>query len=136
MPLGPAGRLLLTLGLFCFLGAGHQTAINLFDTFSFRIPIPGSVPSNRIQFCIRYKCDAGEYWDNNLGKNYVIVRPTLLAKRPPSPGETGLNGKSPTGSNRSLRAPKYNDLLSPGSKVDLWADFASWNHLVNDSPYW
>ena len=94
------------------------------------------MPANRIQFCVRFKCDAGEFWDSNLGKNYVIVRP-ILAKKAAAGADTAKQSTIGS-SNRTLRSPgiKYNDLLSPGSKVDLWADFASWNHLVNDSPYW
>lgn len=113
-------------------GAGPTAAINLFDTFSFKISIPPVVPANRIQFCLRFSSDAGEYWDNNIGKNYVIVKPIETSL----PKINSINSSStPVRSMRS-NTVKYPDLLSPGSKVDLWADFASWNHLVNDSPYW
>lgn len=115
-------------------GGGTGAAItNLFDTFSFKISIPPVVSANKIQFCIRFISDAGEYWDNNLNKNYVIVKPVIE----PAPHHAKSN-HSPPSSSRTFRSgsAKYSDLLSPGSKVDLWAGFASWNHLVNDSPYW
>ena len=120
-------------------GATSAAAINLFDTFSFKIPIPAVVPSNRIQFCLRFKSDAGEFWDNNNGKNYVIVKPIIESlkiggsNRSPNGSKLGsVNGMSAS----SRLSGKYSDLMSPGSKIDYWADFASWNHLVNDSPYW
>lgn len=118
-------------------GATSGAAINLFDTFSFKIPIPAVVPSNRIQFCLRFSSDAGEFWDNNAGKNYVIVKPIIESLKI---GNNRINGANKIGinglSNSSRMTAKYSDLLSPGSKVDYWTDFASWNHLVNDSPYW
>ena len=124
-------------------GATSLAAINLFDTFSFKISIPVVVPSNRIQFCIRFKSDTGEFWDNNMGKNYVVIKPIIesikISGTSPILGgnNTGfINGL--TANSRSLRplSSKYSDLMSSNSKVDYWAEFASWNHLVNDSPYW
>lgn len=121
-------------------GATSLAAINLFDTFSFKISIPAVVPSNRIQFCIRFKSDAGEFWDNNMGKNYVVIKPVIESMKigtNPSVGgnKSGFINGSTTDSRRSLSG-KYSDLMSANSKIDYWADFASWNHLVNDSPYW
>jgi protein phosphatase 1 regulatory subunit 3A/B/C/D/E len=122
-------------------GATSLAAINLFDTFSFKISIPVVVPSNRIQFCIRFKSDAGEFWDNNMGKNYVVIKPIIESIK--------ISGTNPalslnnagfinglTANSRRAVSGKYSDLMSPNSKIDYWAEFASWNHLVNDSPYW
>lgn len=35
----------------------------VYDTFSFKLTLPPK--SRRIEFCVCYKCEAGEYWDNN-----------------------------------------------------------------------
>lgn len=44
----------------------------IFDTFSFKITLPPS--SQRLEFCICYRADGNEYWDNNGGKNYTITK--------------------------------------------------------------
>jgi len=137
-------------------GASGQQAISLFDTFSFQIPIPASATMNRMQFCIRFKSDAGEFWDNNQGKNYVLVKADPLKNKPAAAAE--LNNTSNTNyqrnnnnhnnnnsSSSSAAAAKLNtrmtfdkfstDIISP--KGDYWSDFPSWNRFVNDdSPYW
>lgn len=45
-------------------------ALILYDTFRFRLTLP--VESNVIEFCVRYRTDGTEFWDNNDGKNYLI----------------------------------------------------------------
>ncbi|KOX80119.1 Protein phosphatase 1 regulatory subunit 3C-B [Melipona quadrifasciata] len=45
-------------------------ALILYDTFRFRLTLP--VKSNMIEFCVRYRTDGKEYWDNNDGKNFVV----------------------------------------------------------------
>jgi protein phosphatase 1 regulatory subunit 3A/B/C/D/E len=42
-------------------GAGGSYA--LYDTFSFRFTLPPS--SRKVEFCICYRCDGNEFWDNN-----------------------------------------------------------------------
>ena len=121
-------------------GGSNTPTINLFDTFSFKIPIPTLVPSNRIQFCVRFTCEAGEFWDNNGGKNYVIVKPVIEEKKNAAINgirSASINNKLGANSSRLQAGNKYSDIMTPGAKVvDYWAEFASWNHLVNDSPYW
>ena len=38
------------------------------DRFLFELPANGE----DMEFCIRFKCDGTEYWDNNRGKNYRV----------------------------------------------------------------
>lgn len=107
--------------------------ISLFDTFSFKVQIPAQVASNKIQFCVRFTCDAGEFWDNNIGRNYVIVKPV----EKPVKNKTTAISRPPLNRHLKAAAKKCPDIYSQSPrKVDLWSDFASWNHLVNDSPYW
>lgn len=47
-------------------------AYSLFDTFSFKLNLPPRV--RRIEFCVCFRCEGAEYWDNNGGQNYVIVK--------------------------------------------------------------
>ncbi|XP_017488909.1 PREDICTED: ras-interacting protein RIP3, partial [Rhagoletis zephyria] len=44
----------------------------VFDTFSFKITLPPS--SKRLEFCICYRANDQEYWDNNGAKNYTITK--------------------------------------------------------------
>jgi protein phosphatase 1 regulatory subunit 3A/B/C/D/E len=39
------------------------------DRFAFELPING----DDVSFCIRYRVESGEYWDNNRGTNYTIT---------------------------------------------------------------
>lgn len=54
-----------------------------------QIPIPASATMNRMQFCIRFKSDAGEFWDNNQGKNYVLVKADPLKNKSSSAAGAG-----------------------------------------------
>lgn len=49
---------------------GSPVPLTLYDTFRFKLTLP--VASNIIEFCVRYRTDSKESWDNNEGKNYVI----------------------------------------------------------------
>lgn len=46
----------------------------LYDTFSFRLPLPPQ--SRRLEFCVRFHAEGHgqDYWDSNGGKNYVLLR--------------------------------------------------------------
>ena len=39
------------------------------DRFAFELPING----DDVSFCIRYRVEGGEYWDNNQGSNYTVT---------------------------------------------------------------
>ncbi|XP_050710093.1 protein phosphatase 1 regulatory subunit 3B-like isoform X4 [Eriocheir sinensis] len=87
---------------------------DIYDTFTFNIPLPVTSLADKIEFCVCYNCDGAEFWDNNNSKNYVVV--SFRPKSKP------LEGK-----------PK--DVYDV--QIDAWSEFASWNHLnINDSPYW
>lgn len=87
---------------------------DIYDTFSFSIPLPVSSQADKIEFCVCFTSDFEEFWDNNNGKNYVVV--SFRPKTSP------LEAK-----------PK--DVYDV--EIDAWSEFASWNHLnINDSPYW
>jgi protein phosphatase 1 regulatory subunit 3A/B/C/D/E len=49
---------------------GSPGPLILYDTFRFRLTLP--VASNVIEFCVRYRTDDKESWDNNEGKNYLV----------------------------------------------------------------
>lgn len=105
----------------------------LYDTFSFRLTLPPR--SRRLEFCVCYRCDGSEFWDNNNSKNYVIMKkeqvgvPPVVAQQPtlrinPSYFDASIN-----------LSHKYSD-SKPDVFLDSWSEFASWNHLHNETPYW
>lgn len=110
----------------CYVPSGSEgtSVYDLYDTFSFTFEIPPEAASkgSTIVFCILYSCEGLEYWDNNGGSNYKLI---------PVPSSTAKAGKigEPT-----VVVPKFADAFT--ARIDTWTEFASWNHLVNDAPYW
>lgn len=49
---------------------GSSGPLNLYDTFRFRFALP--VTSDTIEFCVRYRTEGKESWDNNEAKNYIV----------------------------------------------------------------
>ncbi|XP_042218493.1 protein phosphatase 1 regulatory subunit 3C-B-like [Homarus americanus] len=97
------------------LSTATGASYDLYDTFSFSLPLPGSTQADKLEFCVCFKSEIGEYWDNNNNKNYVIVsfRPKTAAAQ-------------------ELKPKDVFDV-----NLDSWTEFASWNHLdINGSPYW
>lgn len=99
----------------------------LYDTFSFRLTLPPR--SRRIEFCVCFRCDGIEFWDNNTGKNYI-----LLKKLSGSGQDIVAEDVARSVAGTHNPAGKCSDALY--AKLDSWSEFASWNHLVNDTPYW
>lgn len=44
------------------------------------------------------------------------------------------NGTTTTGTSPIPIPTKYADITQ--AKISTWSEFASWNHLENNSPYW
>lgn len=114
-------------------GGGASPHYVLYDTFSFRLTLPPK--SKKIEFCVCFRCDDTEHWDNNAGANYVLLKKVF-----------GVVGKSRTGpvddpprdasdaDGPPLKGVRCADALQ--AKMDSWSEFASWTHLENDTPYW
>lgn len=105
------------------------TAYALYDTFSFRLTLPPR--SFRIEFCVCFRCEGAEYWDSNSGKNYVLL------KKSSSNDDVSLLLKLRHSNSDSL--PSQNAVRCADAvhvKLDSWSEFASWNHLDNNTPYW
>lgn len=102
-----------------FSPSGVQSS-SQFDTFSFTLCVPSSAAKfGAIEFCVCFKCNGTEYWDNNEGENYK-----LAAVKPKSPIDVVTS--SPT--------KKVSDTLQVN--IHSWSEFASWNHLLTEGPYW
>ncbi|KAL1489983.1 hypothetical protein ABEB36_013903 [Hypothenemus hampei] len=101
----------------------------VFDTFSFKFNL--SPKSRKLEFCVCFKCDGKEYWDNNNGKNYVIVKKTNgPLHRSSSDNVLNKNYKN------NYKSENSRCVDASRAKLDSWSQFASWNHLENLAPYW
>ncbi|KAJ8686280.1 hypothetical protein QAD02_022074 [Eretmocerus hayati] len=143
-----------------------QAAVrSLYDTFRFRLTLPqtqskssSSSPlssptgtnktSHQIEFCVRYRSGGEEFWDNNDGANYIVkkkrqvtleeqVAELLSACCGPSAAH---NGFLQMGTMRRAKqdAQQLVHPVDDATKMHLrtWSEFASWQHLENDGPYW
>jgi len=89
------------------------------DTFSFTIDIsPTFDISKKLQFAVCFEENGIQHWDNNKGKNYIIVSEHFdesLLSRPASP-------------------PMFERFL-PEKRTDTWSEF-SFKDSTSSSPYY
>lgn len=50
---------------------GSSGAYVIYDTFSFKLTLPPH--SRHLEFCVCFRADDKEYWDNNQGLNYILT---------------------------------------------------------------
>ncbi|CAH1101592.1 unnamed protein product [Psylliodes chrysocephalus] len=64
---------------FCtYVPNNMNTNINvLYDTFSFKFPLPNA-KVKKLEFCVCFRSDGKEFWDNNQQKNYVLLKKSTL----------------------------------------------------------
>ncbi|XP_049790886.1 serine-rich adhesin for platelets-like isoform X2 [Schistocerca nitens] len=95
-------------------------------------------PSRRVEFCVCFRCGGREYWDSNGGANYALVRraPVVATPAPAAAPAAVAVASVPAGAGPgpAQGAGKFRDALH--AKLDSWSEFASWNHLVTEGPYW
>ncbi|KAH8259263.1 hypothetical protein KR026_001182 [Drosophila bipectinata] len=111
--------------IFCTFARAYGPATCahvVFDTFSFKITLPPS--SKRLEFCICYRTNDTEYWDNNDGKNYTISKRSPFYYNALSPYDKGQNRNS----SQQMRSA----LTDAMAKVQ---DQNSWNQEPH-TPYW
>lgn len=108
-----------------------------YDTFQFDFEIPrDDAAHQRIEFCVCYRANSQEFWDNNDGKNYEIISEALRLQRTQTqtPTTNGTNGdQKENGRNRYYGKPIVDALALDCSN---WTEFASWSDLSNQGPYW
>ncbi|KAL3278305.1 hypothetical protein HHI36_013638, partial [Cryptolaemus montrouzieri] len=103
----------------------------LHDTFTFDLDLPSK--SRRLEFCICYKCNETEYWDNNDNKNYLLLNRIYLLPRANS-SDSFLKTQEKTNDTKTNGFASY--IEATQTKMDSWSEFASWTHLENSTPYW
>lgn len=107
-------------------------ALILYDTFRFRLTLP--LKSNIIEFCVRYRTDGKEYWDNNEGKNFIVSKQQETRAPAKRYDIITNNCEGLTGNGVREASPRITDATR--ANVRTWSEFASWHHLANDAPYW
>lgn len=141
---------------YTVVGSGLASAYTLHDTFSFKLTLPPK--SRRIEFCVCYKCEAGEFWDNNDGRNYSLTNRVMPRQEssiffPSHPynssssNRNNSNSTSPNSTNTTTTSPSSTTVngqcssLSAYSSqyVDPTVDLDTWRHMhpeAHDGPYW
>ncbi|KAH8371583.1 hypothetical protein KR093_008097 [Drosophila rubida] len=110
--------------IFCTFARAYGPATCahvVFDTFSFKITLPPS--SKRLEFCICYRSNDNEYWDNNDGKNYTISKRSPFYYNALSPYDKTQNRNS-----NQLRST-LTDALSKAQQQSTWTQ-------EPNTPYW
>ncbi|KAM7357319.1 glycogen binding subunit 70E isoform 2-T6 [Cochliomyia hominivorax] len=118
--------------IFCTYNRAYGPATSahvVFDTFSFKITLPPS--SKRLEFCICFRADNQEYWDNNKGKNYTITKRSPFYYNALSPydknsSSTPQNTGSCQSQVRSALTEALNNTTNDSKN----------NRLNEPSPYW
>uniref|UniRef100_A0A0K8TSP0 Protein phosphatase 1 regulatory subunit n=1 Tax=Tabanus bromius TaxID=304241 RepID=A0A0K8TSP0_TABBR len=112
---------------------GPSAAYVLYDTFSFKITLPPN--SRKLEFCICFKADGKEFWDNNEKKNYTLSKRSPYKNVPePIPAAYQKNSKN-TNSSEPITIPARSP-TDFGSKIPTWSEFSSWNQNEYPCPYW
>jgi len=97
----------------------------VFDTFSFKITLPPS--SKRLEFCICFRANNKEYWDNNNDKNYTI------SKRSPY----YYNALSPYEKNSSRGCQSHHKMSALSEALANSKESLNQDNLETlPSPYW
>ncbi|CAH0730132.1 unnamed protein product, partial [Brenthis ino] len=60
---------------FVETGPLSKNGVSVYDTFGFRLQLP--IHSRRLDFCVCFRCQGNEYWDNNNGENYIIEKSSV-----------------------------------------------------------
>lgn len=106
------------------------------DTFSFALDLPSAVPAEeKIEFCIYYQSGHRDFWDNNDGQNYKIVRAEWKSdgvQAPALPKKDCVMLRP----SRKVHETGCNQLGSPRISNGIFPEWQSWGRLGNSSPYW
>ncbi|XP_014235847.1 protein phosphatase 1 regulatory subunit 3C-like isoform X1 [Trichogramma pretiosum] len=122
-------------------GFGQSSVRSLYDTFRFRVDLsPESAASRQIEFCVRYRTQGQDYWDNNDGANYCLKKKRDISLEEQITeflssccGPTSVHNGFDQTYNREQLPHKID--TKEDAKIRDWSEFASWQHLENDSPY-
>ncbi|XP_013116065.1 protein phosphatase 1 regulatory subunit 3C isoform X2 [Stomoxys calcitrans] len=119
--------------IFCTYNRAYGPATSahvVFDTFSFKITLPPS--SSRLEFCICFRADGNEFWDNNGGKNYTISKRSPFYYNALSPYDK--NNSSSLRNSSSCQSQVRSALTAALANKSTLDTTQSWQN--EPSPYW
>lgn len=139
---------------YTVVGSGLAAAYMVYDTFSFKLTLPPK--SRRIEFCVCYKCEAGEFWDNNDGRNYSLTNRVMPRQESsiffPSHTFSSSNSHNTSNNSNSTSSNSTNTTTTTTTNgqcsslgalssqyVDPTVDLDTWRHMhpeAHDGPYW
>lgn len=132
---------------YTVVGTGLASAYMSYDTFSFKLTLPPK--SRRIEFCVCYKCEAGEFWDNNDGRNYSLTNRVMPRQESSiffpsrslssSNRNNTSNSTSPNSTNTTSTTTSSDQCAYSSRYVDPTVDLDTWRHMhpeAQDGPYW
>lgn len=96
------------------------------DTFSFEMSVPDELqPHHCVEFAVCYRVDGSEYWDNNNGDNYRIIRSSMKRSQPSTLScysfDMGIH---------------FDPYGSPTCSHGIFPDWPSYARYENNSPYY
>lgn len=111
------------------IGAGSGAYI-LYDTFSFKITLPPA--SRKLEFCVCYRYDNIEHWDNNNNKNYLLTKKGSMDSKE-MPNLKPIERVDPIQNKYSCSI-----YTQEAAAKHTWSDYAAWNNPTETSasPYW
>ncbi|KFM76072.1 hypothetical protein X975_08344, partial [Stegodyphus mimosarum] len=96
----------------------------IYDMFSFNTKIISTAEKyDVIEFCVGFRCNSQEYWDNNGGVNYrIVAEPSKTCTVPTCyPKET---------------KPYKKMTFSITENMEKFSEINSWSNFMQQRPYW
>jgi protein phosphatase 1 regulatory subunit 3A/B/C/D/E len=120
---------------------GASSATVLYDTFSFKLTLPPH--SIHLEFCVCYRANGTEHWDNNQGTNYILTNRISTQQRETEflmrldNGNTNRNSANKENSCNAVYKGTSQEIKGTKQKYGTWSEFSSWNNGHADvQPYW
>ncbi|KAJ3610523.1 hypothetical protein NHX12_022615 [Muraenolepis orangiensis] len=118
------------------------------DTFAFALELPAAhavAAQHRVEFCVRFRVEGQEFWDNNDGTNYALRQAGRTEKLLTSPASLqtpggrekpgGPGGRQGGGGVRLLDV-ELDQFGSPRTSSGLFPGWQSWSPAEVSLPYW
>jgi protein phosphatase 1 regulatory subunit 3A/B/C/D/E len=106
---------------------GASCAYVIYDTFSFKLTLPPN--SRSLEFCVGFRVDGKEYWDNNQGANYKLTNRVSVRQEEREFLITRHNAKVDNNNKENAERNENHTLSTPidvpKPKYGTWSEFSS-----------